>query len=34
MKITEKTITNNTSKLETAILADQINRHQQLLLTW
>ena len=34
MKVTEKLVTKDHSKLVSAILADQVNRHQQLLLTW
>ena len=34
MKVTENLVTKDYSKLVSAILADQVNRHQQLLLTW
>ena len=34
MKVTEKLVTKDHSELVSAILADQVNRHQQLLLTW
>ena len=34
MKVTENLVTKDHSKLVSAILADQVNRHQQLLLTW